>query len=316
MNKEFPVPQAEAFVGKTEVNPDKIKLGARFTRAEDGQPITDVREILRKVFAYAGEPIQGLELKKTERDLQIIALAMESVKRFARELGKEDFIDLPLQNIHFLKPGGTKKRTGGEAHVGASSPVLGRVLVDRRSDLKTAITTFHELWHTLAEYKAVQVTTKGKIQSLRSGLEVSSRDGEHSWGSYFNEALAGIATTRFVEEGLSQHELFREEFQRRKDEGKLIDTTRMKEAAEAQQIFRLIHEKNNQQYDAIEKVRDVFFRAQVIGSSPEEMERLVNGTFGEGAFDSFVDYNSKDHKKRLTETLPADKPPSHVGRKR
>lgn len=104
------IPHADRVVGDSHVSPEQAgKLLDSVPVDAEGNVITDTKEILTKIFEETGpdkKPFEGLELEKTDRDLYIIHLATEAVKKFAEEYGRENFVDLPLNNIHLLKEGG------------------------------------------------------------------------------------------------------------------------------------------------------------------------------------------------------------------
>ena len=55
-----------------------------------------------------GEFIEGLELEKTEKDKEIIELADQVAENYLRQFGRENIPDIPLDNIHLLREGGTE----------------------------------------------------------------------------------------------------------------------------------------------------------------------------------------------------------------
>jgi hypothetical protein len=282
--EKFPVPHAERVVGK-ELDPkfvadhfDEVPVN------EKGEVITATAEILQKIF-YEVSPqrIAELELDKTSEDIAIIQLAEKAVKEFATALGREEFVDLPIGNIHFLKEGGVEKFTGGLSQNGSHATVLGHVLIEKRTDVEMAITTFHELWHALASYNAIQVTTGGKLDWYRAGFSAKSRDAQHDWFYHLDEALVGIMTKRFVEEVLINDPRFKGMIEEMGKKNEHIDTTREREANDMLEYVEYIYEKNKDRFSSPDDVLQLFLRGQVTGNIMPAA-RIVEKTFGKGAF--------------------------------
>lgn len=285
MNEKFPVPQAERIIGSDKLSNKGIeRLSELSGRKKDEDSPIDIPTELQRVFKKSGEVIPRFEVKKTEKDRKIIMLAMESVKAFARELGKEEFTDLPIENIHYLQKGGVRRSLKkGSTAVGSHSTVLGKVSVDRGGDLQTAITTFHELWHALASYHAVQVSTKGVVEPYRSGFGMKSRDGKEEWFYSLDEGLTGFMTKRFVEEVLEKHPDFKDLIEEKRAAGKEIDTTRQTEMDRTRRVAEVVWEKNKESLKDPEAVMTMFLRAQVTGNVLP-IARLMEKTFGKGFF--------------------------------
>lgn len=285
MEKENKIPQADRFVGKTELSAEEIK---RFFEEapldEAGKAINDPEEILAIIFKeIAPTAIKNLELPKTERDLDIIRLATEAVKRFAQEFGRTDFNDLPIGHIHFLKEGGVKEYTNGRFGTGSHSSVVGEVFVERLGDLETTITTFHELWHALASYQTLQATTDNRLSWYRSGFGIKSRDGKEQYFYRIDEGLTGLITKRFVEEVLVRSPDFQEEIERRIEEGIEIDTTRVGEVESLLHLADEVYKNNKQSFESRDEIVKLFFRGQVTGNILPAA-RLLEKTFYKGVF--------------------------------
>lgn len=287
MTEKFPIPQADRLVGKQELNPNEIEdhFGTPFIDAA-GSVVTEPREILERVFKERASERYENEIDKSERDIEIINLATESVKELASTYGRNEFMALPLSNIHFLKPGGVLDMTNGRLEIGSHATVTGEIAVDRRSDLETAITTFHELWHSLASYKAIQVTTDGKIATYRSGFGMYSRDGGNEGFHLLDEALTGIATAKFVNEKLRNAEGFKNEISQQEQNEVHIDTTREKEISTFMDLVANLVERNSSQFSDKQEVVDIFLKAQVTGNVLL-VARLIEASYGPGSFRKF-----------------------------
>jgi hypothetical protein len=158
MSEKFPIPQAERLVGNFEdFNSDFYddSFSREKESEEKGGVITDPVEVLRRTFEEYSTASLETELEKTEREIEIIKIATDAVKEMATEYGREKFVELTDDHIHLFPDGGVEELTNGRLAIGSHSTVLGESFVDRRDDLATAITTFHELWHTLASYNAI-----------------------------------------------------------------------------------------------------------------------------------------------------------------
>lgn len=286
MNEKFPVPQAERIVGDfKDLNPDLFSDTEHvFSTNTSGEVITDPREILKRIFQeYSPIPYNDFEIVKTARDLELIQLATGTIKEWAKVYGRTEFVDITPDHIHFFKKGGTAKFTNGDVLLGAHSPILGDVLVDRLDDLSTCICIFHELWHACAAYTAIQVTTLGEIDTYRSGFSIKSRDGKREMFDHLEEALVGHATKRFVDEVLRKRDDFKELIQDHENGDKSIDTTRQVELTELLEYIDIVYEKNSEDYKSRDEIIDMFIRAQVTGNILP-VARLIEKTFGKGYF--------------------------------
>jgi hypothetical protein len=286
MSEKFPVPQAENLVGrfedfKSDFYDDSFIRGKE--SENNGEVISDPKEVLRRLFEeYSTGKLEN-ELEKSERDKEIIKIAIEAVKSIAAEYGREDFVEITENHIHLFPDGGVEELTKGRLAVGSHATVLGEAFVDRRDDLATAITTFHELWHTLASYNAIQITTEGDLDWYRSGFSIQSRDGEKKMFHYLDEALVGHATKRFVDEVLRQHTDFAQLIEQIEVDGGEIDTTRQRELGDFLKYLDIVLERNNEGFSDRTEILNMFMRAQVTGNLLP-VARLIEKTFGKGAF--------------------------------
>ncbi|MDB5244172.1 MAG: hypothetical protein JWN18_42 [Parcubacteria group bacterium] len=274
MNEKFSIPQADRLVGKGPVKPmEHNEVGAS----------TDPEEILTLLFKESGTDVYKIELQKTEEDLALIELAETAVRDYAAQYGRESFVDITSDHIHFLPDGGVFEITHGRLATGSHSTVLGEVLIDRRKDLETAITLFHELWHTLGSYQAIQITTDQKLDTYRSGFSMNSRDGAIEYFHHFDEALVGYMTQKFVNEKLAEASNFKNEITRLRDENIALDTTRQRELGDLWKLIDNLLEKNKDKFSKREEIMDLFVRAQVTGNVLPAA-RLIENTYGKGSF--------------------------------
>jgi len=272
----------DKFVGKEILSDEESKLRFGDQWKESGEKIKNVHEALAELYEKAGEPKKDLELEKSDRDREIIELVANATDRFLEELGRNKKVSVPLDHIHYLKEGGVKEYTHGRLGVGSHASVLGEILVDRRNDLETAITTFHELWHAKV-YTALQTTIKGKFKAYREGFSIYSREGDKRWYYYLDEALAGYMTKRFFNEVLERDESFKKEIQESK---KPIDTTRLRELADFSRWVHELWERNRDQFKSKDEIVKLFLDGQVNGRILP-IARLVEKTYGKEKFRQF-----------------------------
>ncbi len=286
MTEKFPVPQAERLVGSFEdFNSDFYddSFSRREKSKNEGDVITDPKEVLRRLFEEYSTKSLDSELEKSERDREIIKIATEAVKRIATEYGRENFVEITENHIHFFQDGGVEYLTKGRLGIGSHATMLGESFVDRTDDLATAITTFHELWHTLASHKAIQIRTDGELDWYRSGFSILSRDGKKEMFHHLDEALAGHATERFVNEVLRQRPDFAQQIEKIEIAGEKVDTTRQRELGDLLKYLDIVLEKNRGDFSGREEILHMFMQAQVTGNLLP-VARLIEKTFGKGAF--------------------------------
>ena len=228
---------------------------------------------------------RGLEVAKTPRDIQIIQHAEQSVRALLDKYGRDKDIIAGIDDIHLFKPGGVSEFTGSKFAVGFYSPQTNKVLIDRSSDVETAMTTFHELIH-LKSYKAMQVA-KGKESDLaaeyRSGIRVRSRDGNELYFRDIEEAITGLLERRFFEEEIVNNPLFKEEVEELKSKGRLPNYSRENELNNLDSLIDDLWVENQDDFGSREEILDLFIDAKINGNLMP-IGRLVESTFGKGSF--------------------------------
>lgn len=276
--REISVPHVDKVVGKEPLNTQN--LWDRIFFNEKGEQIKNAAEILHKIFFEEGSrKIDDFELKKTERDIELIKIVNDAILGYLKKLERSKNIDIPLDNIHFLEEGGVEKYTNGRLRTGSHASLLGSILIERRSDIETALTLFHESWHAKV-YQAIQFTNTNELDDYRSGILIRSRDGNQRWFYYLEEALTGLMTKRFYEEVILRHPFFEEELNKTKE---TPDTTRVEEAEDLDQFIRKIFEQNKDDFKDKNAILTLFYNAQVNGRLLP-LARLIEKTFGKGAF--------------------------------
>lgn len=284
MKEKFPVPQVDRLVG----NETLVTQNFQGYLDDNGLPVTDSQIILKRLFEEAKVPFDA-ELSKTEKDISIIKHAEAAVREYAIAYGRSSLPEISLGHIHFLEDGGVEKFTKGRLAIGSHATILGQILVDRRGDLETAITTFHELWHTLGSYLAVQVTTDQKLDWYRSGFGMKSRDGKKESFYHLNEAITGYMTHKYVYEKLRNTELFKNEIDESVKNSTPIDTTRQRELNDLLKVIDNLLLKNKGRFSNREEIVDLFIRAQVTGNVLS-VARLIEETYGKGTFRKLADF--------------------------
>ena len=140
MNEKIQVPQAEKIVGDV----DDFDPYAYDSEKCFGEFITDPTEILKKLFHENSTLfIEPFEIEKTERDFEIINLVTDSIKTYTKHYGRNNFIELTSDHIHYFEENGVKEMTNDFFENGMSDNKGGQLIVDRGEDLETAILTFH-----------------------------------------------------------------------------------------------------------------------------------------------------------------------------
>lgn len=242
---------------------------------------------IRETYDFGGKKLPG-EREKSDRDIAIINFANSSVEEFLTRYGKKEIYDIPLNHVHVFDEDGVEKFAKGQLTVGSHSTTRGSVLADRtKSDVFFATTLFHELCHA-KKYNAAQIISgnterRAALKDYRSGIIITSRDGEQRYFENFEEAIEGLLTQRFYEEKIKTSELFKDEVNRIENEQIKIDTSRSDELEDLNRIINYIYEQNKTEFKTRDEVTDVFVDASVNGNL-FKLARLVEKTFGKGSF--------------------------------
>lgn len=266
-------------------NPFFDKVVGVPTREKAAMP--RVHEHLLDEIKVYSEKIDEFELEKTEKDLELIRFAEESVDRIFAEYGRSKVIPVPLSNIHILKEGGTEGYTEGALIGGGYSSTKKNILVDRNaSDLKFSLALFHELAH-LKSYSAVQIIANddgrsSRVESYRSGLQVNSRDGSMAYLKDFEEAIIGYFTKVFYENSIKKDGRFKGEVEEVEKNGDMVDTSREEELERLHGVVDAIFFHNRDAFQTKEEIFNLFVDAQINGNLMK-LARVIEKTFGEGS---------------------------------
>lgn len=254
----------------------------------------ELEEAIAKVYEKRGNAkIEGVEVEKSRRDLEIIDFVSKAVSDYQKRYGRKKDISIPLEKIHVLEDGGTEKFTEGRLSEGAHATTYGSILADRKeSDVDFALRIFHELFH-LKSYKALQITkTKkpedGELEAYRAGISITTRDGEKVYFQDLEEAVITMMTERFYKEHVLTSDLFKQEA-----ESKAPEFSRSREKDKLEKLVEELWQNNQNQFGNKEEVLDLFIDAQVNGNLLK-IGRLIEKTFGKGSFrkigeDEFTD---------------------------
>lgn len=256
------------------------------------------RELAERLLELGGNTIEGFEIEKMEHDKEIIRLAEQSVLSYLKRYGREKEVEIPLENIHLFREGGTDEFTDGRIAGGAHSAELGRIIIDRSpSDIDFALRAFHEFTH-LHSYKALQVTTEEKLAPYRSGFSVISRDSKESYFDDIEEAIIKHMEARFYKDTIAHDGRFAHEVETMEKEGKMPDFGRPAERKKFEKLIDELWEHNQDTFENKDSIIDLFIKAQVTGSILP-VGRIIEHTFGKGSFRKFGEETGKKHRENV-----------------
>jgi len=233
----------------------------------------------KHIDQVGGEKIENLELEKNNRDIEIINFVKKSAWEYMEQYNRQKNIDKPISNIHLLKEGGVEEYTEGESADGACSSTIGEIIIDRvKLDTEFATKLFHELLHSNS-YQALQETLDHKkIDSYRSGVSVTSRDGTKKYFIDFEEAVISILTTKFLNEKVKNSQIFNEE-----DKAQNIEISRQEEVNNLNNLVDDLWIKNQNEFKNKEEILNLFIDAQLNGRLLK-IGKLIEHTYGKGSF--------------------------------
>jgi hypothetical protein len=239
-------------------------------------------KIIDTVENIGAEFIEGLEIQKTERDLEIIKYVVKACDEILKKYGREKVVEIPLNNMHVLKDGGTKEFTKGRLLKGSASITQKSFIADRaKSDIEFALTVFHELTH-LKSYSALQVVNTGdgeELETYRAGVSVISRDASKIQLQALEEAVVGYLTQHFYYRYLRSAREFEDNF--------LVDNgrsglSRQEEMKNMHIIIDMMFAKNKGTFSDGNQILNLLIDAQVNGNLLP-IARLIEDTFGTGS---------------------------------
>jgi hypothetical protein len=292
MNERYLSTHYEKFVGlESDISREELEDLKTLIGFEEGEMVTDPKLILEKLYIQSGlNKYEKYELEKIPEDFELITIAKNAVFEYAKRYGKKDFVNITDDHIHIFKEGGVKDFTKGRLSCGSQASLFGEVIIERRSNIDTAITAFHELWHRLGSYSALQITKEGEFKSYRSGLGVYDRtDAKEERLRVVDEAVTGYVTKMFFDDCIQTSERFAEELEGLEENNEQVDTTRREEVKNFLEFVELLFLKNEADFASREEIIDMFITAQVTGNLLP-LARLIEKTFGKGALRKLGNY--------------------------
>jgi len=265
---------------KFEPHADKF-LGAT---AEDlGQEQID--EFKQRFDTYETEPIEGLELEKTEREIALIDFAERAVDKELEKLGRDSRLSVAKAKIHILEKGGVEKHTQGRL-IGGAHSVYNSILTDRvDSDVQFAVVMFHELVHAkvFRTLRAIETEDGPVVDHARNGISVISTDGKKRSFGDIEEALTAYLERKFFKDYIEDNEEFSEQEKRRVEFGRSV------ELSELQELVEDIYDKNKDSFTSSGEVFELFLKTNASGRLLP-LARLIEKTYGKGAFRYLGDF--------------------------
>lgn len=158
--------------------------------------------------------LKGKERPKSPEELEIIDLANKATNELRQKYGLEDF-DIPARNIHVVKDKDWPDDEKGNAfYTPMSQAVIAREAPSKIAFLKKI---YHEMLH-FKSYNALQMITdeKSELDTYRTGLTVTTRDGSQTYFTNLNEAVTEEMTKRFTSQ-LFGNPLFEDETKQTND---------------------------------------------------------------------------------------------------
>lgn len=249
----------------------------------------EARDIMAyRIRHFGPEKIEGYEMDKTARDIEILEFAENGARSILKKYGRAKDLEIPSHNMHILKPGATSEYTEDRVRGGGVMPRTQSFMIDRDpSDVTFCLHVFHEMLH-LKSFKSAQVTIENQegrrmIESYRSGFSMLSRDGQTSYFNDFEEALIGVLTEEFFDTSLVNNPLFAEELKIGVQKDKWSYLSRKNEIDNLNKIIDELWAKNQSDYKDRNEIKDLFIDAQVNGHLLA-VGKLIEKTFGKGSF--------------------------------
>lgn len=274
--REISIPQADKVIGIPK---------------EWEHDLEGIEDFFQEAYITQGvDRIEGIELDKSERDLEIIRFVNESVAKCLQKYEREAH-NTPLEKIHILREGGVQEYTNDKLRMGAHSVKSGSVLIDRvSSDVQFAIILFHEQLHN-GSYKVLQFTKgkKKKIEPYRVGITVTTRDGTKNYLEDLEEAVIQLLTEKFYENEILPSPIFSTEVENQEIAPYF---SRGRESEGLNRIVDDIWLRKQDYFELREDVEEIFINAQINGRLLP-LARLVERTYGKGSFRNLAEATKK-----------------------
>lgn len=238
-------------------------VGVPHTTDEEKEKLNQF--IIYGVQKEGGEFIEGHELQKTEKELELIEYVETCAENIANKYVSGNLVKVPITNIHIVKKGSVREITG-TSQDGAHSVKLRSVLIERqKSELLFCVVLFHELLH-LKGYSALQLNITPEEVNLapyRSGLSIISRDSKKIFLNTLDEGIVEYLTKKFYTE-ISQHT---DKFSRQEitQVSEKILRNRSKDVNYVEELAGTIHSANPDKFASKELVIEELVRAHFTG---------------------------------------------------
>lgn len=254
---------------------------------EHKEHLKDWDNYLKQKVEKAGGGKESVEIQKTEHDIKILDFVIKNVRELLSEYGRKKIIEIPENNIHLLKIGGTEELTNGKLVHGGHSFNMNSVIIDRvESDTQFAVMAFHELLHAMC-FKAAQIVNnesgEPNIKPYRVGISCADRKGKKVFLGNLEEAIIQHLTKQFFESLTVEKQKTGElPFDSLKDKEKVV-FSRGEELASLYKLIDDLFEKNKEAYNDKNEILKLFINAQVNGELLP-IARLIEKTYGPGSF--------------------------------
>lgn len=147
--------------------------------------LNNLYSFLNRASEIGGKKFLPNEIRRAPRDIQIIELAIKSVKEYMVLFGRDKIINLPLQFIHVLPEGSDYEKS-----------FFGGIVVEKVEDDRIfAINLFQKIFARMS-FSAIKVKKDRTFSFVDTGLG-------------FKEAVASLMARNFFEEVVSNSDLFK-----------------------------------------------------------------------------------------------------------
>jgi hypothetical protein len=255
------------------------------------------------------QELEDKEREKTPIEIEIINLANQCTNEIRKKYGLPDF-DIPAKNIHVIKKDKWPRENEDALY---NSMMQAVALKETSAKIVFMKKIVHEMLHFKA-YNALQVKNDNfEVDEYRSGLTVSTRDGERMYFRNFNEAVTEEMTKSILAK-MVENKLFVEEIKKTgevmgahpdakmsngnylfdnntfyaelKNGSNEISTARFTKEKERKILNILIDklfERNKENIKSRDEIFEMFSEAMMTGNIIS-IGKLIDNTFDKGTF--------------------------------
>jgi hypothetical protein len=240
------------------------------------------QEYLDKFHIEAGSvAIDGFELKKTAREIEVINFTEDALDTFLEEFNTKRRTKIPIENVHVLRKGGTEAAIKG-ARTGSANSISFSITVDEfANDVDFAMIVFHEMTHLKSFQSRVNIPAEDILnRPRRNGVKVYGKklDNEEGFerGEYLgglDEALNSFLERRFFDEHIKDSDFFKEE-----DKLNRMSYSRKQEVVSVNKVIDKIVSANKEgliRQDVLQIMMDAKFNGRLL-----PLARLVKNSIG------------------------------------